>query len=118
MHQGRTNTLERGAGLGWVVAASFSVICPDLHYNYFNYYVMARISILLGNQHKPLQHPLEVCIKEEQVYSGEGCWSWLGSCSLFFRYLSRFALQLFQFYVMARTSLLLGNQQKPLHHPL
>jgi hypothetical protein len=25
-------TWERGAGLGWVVAASFSVICPGLHY--------------------------------------------------------------------------------------
>jgi hypothetical protein len=25
-------TWERGAGLGWVVAASFSIICPGLHY--------------------------------------------------------------------------------------
>jgi hypothetical protein len=24
-------TWERGAGPGWVVAASFSVVCPDLH---------------------------------------------------------------------------------------
>jgi hypothetical protein len=25
-------TWERGAGLGWVVAASFSIICPELYY--------------------------------------------------------------------------------------
>jgi hypothetical protein len=27
-------TWESGAGLGWVAAASGSVICPDLHWNY------------------------------------------------------------------------------------
>jgi hypothetical protein len=37
-------TWERGAGLGWVVAASFSVIFPDFHYNCFNYNIMARTS--------------------------------------------------------------------------
>jgi hypothetical protein len=42
-------TWERGAGLAWVVAASFSMICPDLHYNCFNYYVMARTSRSLRN---------------------------------------------------------------------
>jgi hypothetical protein len=89
-------TWERGAGLGWVVAASISVICPVFPYNCFNYYVMARTSLLLGKKHKPLHPPVEVCIKEEQFYLGEGCWSWLGCCSLFFRYLSRFSMQLFQ----------------------
>jgi hypothetical protein len=57
---------------------------------------MARTSLLLRNEKKPLQHPLAVCMKEEQVYSGEGCWSWLGCFSLWFEYLSRFSLQLFQ----------------------
>jgi hypothetical protein len=42
-------TWERGAGLGWVVAAYFSVICSGLHYNFFNYYVMARTSRSFGN---------------------------------------------------------------------
>jgi hypothetical protein len=43
-------TWERGAGLGWVVAASLSIICPELYYyNCFNNYVMARTSLLLGN---------------------------------------------------------------------
>jgi hypothetical protein len=43
---GRKNkyTREMGAGLGWVVAASLSFICPELHYNCFNYYVIARTS--------------------------------------------------------------------------
>jgi hypothetical protein len=89
-------TWERGAGLGWVVAASSSIICLQLHYNCFNYYVMARTSLLLGNSHKPLHHPLAVCIQEAHVYLGEGCWSWLGCCSLFFYYLFRTSLQLFQ----------------------
>jgi hypothetical protein len=34
-------TWERGAGLGCVLAASFSVICPDFHYNCFDYNIMA-----------------------------------------------------------------------------
>jgi hypothetical protein len=38
-------TWEKGAGLGWVVAASFSVIYRELHYNCFNYYIMARTSL-------------------------------------------------------------------------
>jgi hypothetical protein len=88
-------TWERGAGLGWVVSVSLSFICPELHYNCFNCYVMAITSLLLRNEHKPLHHPLAVCVEEEPVYLGEGCWSWLGGCSLFFRYLSRFSLQLF-----------------------
>jgi hypothetical protein len=37
-------TWETGAGLGWVVSASCSVIGPDIHYNFFNYYVIARTS--------------------------------------------------------------------------
>jgi hypothetical protein len=37
-------TWESGADLGWVVAASSSFICPDLHSNYINYYVMATTS--------------------------------------------------------------------------
>jgi hypothetical protein len=95
---GRKNkyTREMRAGLGWVVTASFSVICPDFHYICFNYYVMARTSLSLRNEHKPLHHYLEVCIQEEKVYLGEGCWSWLDCCSLFFRFLSRFSLHLFQ----------------------
>jgi hypothetical protein len=40
---------ERGAGLGWVVSASGSVVGPDFHYNFFNYYIMARTSRSLGN---------------------------------------------------------------------
>jgi hypothetical protein len=88
-------TWERGVGLRWVVSACGSNICPDFHYNRFNFYVMARTSILLRNEHKPLQHPLAVCIKEEQVYFGGGCWSWLGCFSLWFQYLSRFSLQPF-----------------------
>jgi hypothetical protein len=42
-------TWERGHGLGWVVASSFSVICPELHYNCFNYFVMARTTLSLSN---------------------------------------------------------------------
>jgi beta-galactosidase GanA len=57
---------------------------------------MARTSLFLSNYQKQLHHHLEVSIKEEQIYSGEGCCPWLGCCSLFFRDLSRFALQLFQ----------------------
>jgi hypothetical protein len=102
-------TWERGAGLGWVVAASFSVICPDFHYNSFNLYVMARTSLLLGNEHKTLHHPVEVCIKIEQVYLGEGCWTWLGCCSLFFHYLSRFSLQLFQLLCNGQNFPLIGK---------
>jgi hypothetical protein len=90
------HTWERGAGLGWVVSASLSFICPDFHYNCFNYYVMARTSLLLRNEHKPLHHPLAVCIKEDQVYLGGGCRSSLDCFSLWLQYLSRFSLQLFQ----------------------
>jgi hypothetical protein len=57
---------------------------------------MARTSLLLRNEHKPFYHPLAVCIKEEPVYLGEGCWSWLGCCSLFSPYFSRTLLHLFQ----------------------
>jgi hypothetical protein len=89
-------TWERDAGLGWVVAASFHLIFPELHSTCFNYYVMARTSLLLRNQHTPLHHCLEVCIQEGQAYLGEGCWSWLGCFSFFVLYLSRFPLQLFQ----------------------
>jgi hypothetical protein len=103
---------ERGAGLGWVVAASFSVICPDLHYNYFNYYVMARTSRSLSNEQKPLHHYLEVCIQEEQVFLGEGRWSWLGGFSLFFRDLYRFALQLFQLLCNGQNFPLIGKLTK------
>jgi hypothetical protein len=41
-------TLERGAGLGWDVNASGSVICLDLPYNVISYSVMARTSRSLG----------------------------------------------------------------------
>jgi hypothetical protein len=40
---------EKGARLGWLVAASGSVICPELHYNCINYYVMARTYPSLRN---------------------------------------------------------------------
>jgi hypothetical protein len=42
-------TWDRGVGLGWVAAAFFSIIYPELHYNCFNYYVIARTSLSLGN---------------------------------------------------------------------
>jgi hypothetical protein len=40
-------TWEMVAGLGWVVAASFSIICLELHYNCFNYFLMSRTSLSL-----------------------------------------------------------------------
>jgi hypothetical protein len=46
-------TWERGAGLGWVVAAYFPLFVQIFAYNFFDYSVMARTSVLLGNQHKP-----------------------------------------------------------------
>jgi hypothetical protein len=35
-------------------------------------------------------------MKEDPIYLGEWCWSWLGCCSLWFRYLSRSALKLYK----------------------
>jgi hypothetical protein len=111
-------TWERGAGIGWVVAASSSIIYLELHYNCFNYYVMARTSLLFWNKHKPLHHPLEVSFKEEQVYLREGCGSWLGCCSLFSVIYPELHYNCFNYYVMARTSLSSENSHKPFHHPL
>jgi hypothetical protein len=94
----------------WLGCCSlFSVICPGLHYNSYNYSVIARTSLLLGNKHKPLHHPLRVSIKEEQVYLREGCGSWLGCFSLWFRYLSRFSLQLFQLLCNGQNFTLIGK---------
>jgi hypothetical protein len=70
---------------------------------------MATTSVVLGEKHKPLHHPLEVCIKEEQVYLGEGCWPWLGCCSLFSVIGPDFHYNVFNYYVMSTTSRSLGN---------
>jgi hypothetical protein len=103
----------------WLGCCSlFSVICPDIHYNSFNYSVIARTSLLLGNKHKPLHHPLRVSIKEEQVYLGERCWSWLDCCSLFSVICPDIHYNCFNYSVMATTSVVLGEKHKPLHHQL
>jgi hypothetical protein len=41
-----------------------------------------------------LHHALEVWMKEELIYFGAVCWSWMGCYSLWFRYLSRSSLEL------------------------
>jgi hypothetical protein len=102
-------TCERGAGLGWVVSASGFNICLELHYICFNYYVMARTSLLFRNEQKPLNNHFELCGKEEQIHSGDGCWSWLGCCSLFVLYLSRTSLQLFQLLCNSQNFPLIGE---------
>jgi hypothetical protein len=35
-------------------------------------------------------------MKEDPIYMGEWGWSWLGCCSLWFRYLSRSSLKLYK----------------------
>jgi hypothetical protein len=55
---------------------------------------------------------LDACIKKEQVFLGEGRWSWLGGFSLFFRDLSRFALQLIQLLCNGQNFPLIGKLTK------
>jgi hypothetical protein len=65
----------------------------------------------------PLHHHLEVCIKEEQVYLGEGCWSWLGCgaglgwvvATTFFVISPELHYICFNYYVMAKNYLSLRN---------
>jgi hypothetical protein len=42
-------TWERGAGLGWVVAASFSVISPELYYKLLQLLCIGQNFSLIGN---------------------------------------------------------------------
>jgi hypothetical protein len=57
-------TWERGAGLGWFFAASFSIICPELHHYIELYQLLCNGQNFrsVGNWHVHLNHPLEVCI--------------------------------------------------------
>jgi hypothetical protein len=55
---------------------------------------MATTSHFLGRLDLPLHHPFKVCMKEDLLYMGEWGWSWLGCCSLWFRYVSRSSLEL------------------------
>jgi hypothetical protein len=49
--------------VGQVFAALGSLICPDLHWNCRNYYVMTRTSCSLGNELICVHCLSEVCIK-------------------------------------------------------
>jgi hypothetical protein len=95
MYEGRTDILGRGA---LVLVGLLHPLVP-IFVRIFTrtvekYYATATTSRSWGNYHMHLHHPLEVCMKEEQIYLGEGCWSWLGCCSLWFQYLSRSSLEL------------------------
>jgi hypothetical protein len=96
MYEGRTDKLGRGVlfliGLLHPLVPLFVQICTRTVEKYYD--VMATSSRSVENYHMHLHHPLEVCMKEEQIYLGEGRWSWLGCYILSFQYLSRSSLEL------------------------
>jgi hypothetical protein len=57
-------------------------------------YVMARTSPSIGNLTYTFTASFASMYKEEQINLGEGRWSWLGCCSLWFRCLIRSSLEL------------------------
>jgi hypothetical protein len=100
----------------WSWLGGFSLFFRDL-----SRFALQLFQLLCNGQNFPLigkftinqvHRVLERWNKEEQVYLGEGCWSWLGCFSLFFRDLSRFALQLFQLLCNGQNFPLIGKLTK------
>jgi hypothetical protein len=66
-------TWERGAGLGLVVAASFSVICSGLHYELIQLLCNGQNFSLIGKLASTITTVFGSMFKGKQVYLGDLC---------------------------------------------